>query len=230
MDDSLPLLYSHCAHKCQQYTAILISQWRRYNKSNIISFYRLFPATFKTFKAEARPRFSHDTAGDKRLWRAILCSLHLRLLHMLSAGLNLALGDVTYTQSWIVHPPARPSLSDANWCRLQSQSKALLCLRRGNRWFEYRRADAKHKRAVNPAFCEECISIMTPLMLVDRAGDCCEEMMCANAASATEGCWCTDPSRFPPWTTNHWHSWIALNADVDMPQQQPCRQQSWNSY
>lgn len=29
---------------------------------------------------------------------------------------------------------------------------------------------------------------MTVLMLVDRARDCCEEMMCANAASATEGC------------------------------------------
>lgn len=108
MDDSLPLLYSHCAHKCQQYTAILISQWRHYNKSNTISFYQLFPATFKTFKAEARPRFSHDTAGEKTLWRAILCSLHLRLLHMLSAGLNLALGDVTYTQSWTVHPPPTP--------------------------------------------------------------------------------------------------------------------------
>lgn len=29
---------------------------------------------------------------------------------------------------------------------------------------------------------------MTVLMLVDRAGDCCEEMVCANAVSATEGC------------------------------------------
>lgn len=43
-----------------------------------------------------------------------------------------------------------------------------------------------------PVFCQECISIMTVLMLVDRAWDCCEEMMCANAVSATAGCWCKD--------------------------------------
>lgn len=35
----------------------------------------------------------------------------------------------------------------------------------------------------SPVFCEECFSIVTVLMLVDRAGDCCEEMMCANAVS-----------------------------------------------
>lgn len=36
----------------------------------------------------------------------------------------------------------------------------------------------------SPVFPEDCFSIMMMLMLVDRAGDCCEEMMCANAVSA----------------------------------------------
>lgn len=36
--------------------------------------------------------------------------------------------------------------------------------------------------------CDECISMTTAVMLVDRARDCCLEMMCANAVSATEGC------------------------------------------
>lgn len=91
----------------------------------------------------------------------------------------------------------------------------------GNRWLEYLHTDAKHKLT----------SVLWAMYFHHDRADAGRQSrgllwgndVCKRCVS-DGGMLMRRPSRFPPWETNHWHSWIVLTLTWICHSRHPCRQ------
>lgn len=194
---------------------------RCFQQGNIISFLSVISSYFKNVKTEAKPRLSRGPVGNWISWRVIFCSYS-------TYGENEAqfsTASVIYTQPWILHP--------LQWCQLTLTSNP--------RKISFPSVLWKQMARISPRRCKTQAHSLTSVLRGmyfhhDRAdaGRQCWGLLWGNdvckCCVSDRGMLMQRPSQFPPWKTNHWHSWIALTLMWICHYGSHADRQNWNSY